>query len=83
MPLSVSNNKKAKKDIIRTLNQMDLPNLGDGSKIFEFGLRETEINAIYAATGFMKSCCLSSGMNKYWEHYGPTLENLSNVLLSK
>ena len=62
-----------------------LPSLGDPAKVFTVVLTEPEINAIHAALGYCRSNCLQfttlePSILKWWNHYGPTLEGLSDRL---
>jgi hypothetical protein len=62
------------------IQALALPPLGDSSKRYPVELTEPEINAIHAAVAFVGSACKEAGFTKYWEHYGPTLEALSERL---
>ena len=42
-----------------------------------------EVNTIHAALGFVRSACAISGMTKYWNHYGPIFEALSDRLVQE
>ena len=67
--------------VIKHLDNMPLPTLGDPAMRWTFILTEPEINAIHATMGFVRSACASAGMKNYWAHYGPTLEALSERLM--
>jgi hypothetical protein len=59
------------------------PTLGDPSRTWDVALTEPEINAIHSAMGFIRSACKDwpSLIGKYyWNHYGPTLQALSDRL---
>lgn len=68
------------RSLTKHMNAMPLPPLGDAAKQYHVDLTEPEINAIHAAAAFIESCCAAAGMTNYWEHYGPTLEGLSQRL---
>lgn len=58
-----------------------LPALGDPGKLYPVSLTEPEINAIGAAVGFMREACKGFPILKpFWQHYGDTLETLSERL---
>lgn len=62
-----------------------LPALGDSAKVYPVTLTEPEINAIHAAFGYLRSNCIEMSkiepsIMKWWNHYGPTLEALSERL---
>jgi hypothetical protein len=56
------------------------PSLGDSRKRYAVTLTEPEINAIHAASGFIKSAGAASEVGPFTAHYGPTLERLSERL---
>ena len=56
------------------------PTLGDSQKRYKVELTEPEINAIHGAFGFMRGACQWVGFKRFWEHYGPTLQALSDRL---
>lgn len=62
------------------LNRLDMPSLGDASKVYQITLTEPEINAIHAALGFIRSACAAAGLKRFWGHYGGTIEELSERL---
>jgi hypothetical protein len=70
-------NRYAAKALVGSL---PLPPLGDSSNHYPVELTEPEINAIHATVAFVGSACKEAGFTKYWEHYGPTLEALSERL---
>lgn len=59
---------------------IEYPSIGDPAKRYAVELTEPEINAIHAAFGFIKGASEWDGLKRYWEHYGPTLEALSDRL---
>jgi hypothetical protein len=67
------------------MNELKFPPLGTESKTFPATLTEPQINAIHAAVGFLRAEMAelekASGMEvSWWQHYGPTLERLSEDL---
>ena len=59
------------------------PTLGDKARTFAVELTEPEINAIHAAVAFVGAACKDwpTGLGaRYWSHYGPTLDHLSERL---
>jgi hypothetical protein len=67
-----------KEQVREVLDAMAFPTLGDSAKKYAVMLTEPEINTIHAACGFMRSA--TAGFKRYWEHYGPTFEELSKRL---
>jgi hypothetical protein len=72
--------KEAARIAIEAMNRMALPPIGDDTKTYPVVLTEPEINTIHAACGFIRAACAASGMSKFWKHYGPMLEALSERL---
>lgn len=59
------------------------PTLGDSRKRYPVELTEPEINAIHAGAAFIKAVCADwpdELAARYWKHYGPTLQGLSERL---
>jgi hypothetical protein len=60
------------------------PSLGNSAKLYTVTLTEPEINCIYALTAFVAGACMNApeglGLRRYWEHYGPTAQGLSDKL---
>ena len=64
-----------------------MPELGDPSKVFYVELTEPEINCLYALIAFIGGCRLPNGLgpfadyvNRWHEHYGPTMKSLDEKL---
>jgi hypothetical protein len=77
--------KEAARIAIEAMNRMALPPIGDDAKTYPVVLTEPEINTIHAACGFIRAACAASfgapkKLSKFWKHYGPTLEALSERL---
>jgi hypothetical protein len=59
------------------------PTLGDPAKVYPVELTEPEINAIHAGAAFIRAVCADwpdELAARYWKHYGPTLQGLSERL---
>ena len=60
--------------------------MGDPAKVYQTHLTEPEINGIFGFVAFVESACREAGENggsyfaRYWEHYGPTMQALSDRL---
>lgn len=68
---------------VDVLRGAPFPTLGDPTKRYPVELTEPEINAIHAGIAFVKGACANwpdELAAKYWKHYGPTLEALSDRL---
>jgi hypothetical protein len=59
-----------------------MPDLGDPALTWPAVLNEPEINSIHASVAFLREACKAPVpiIQAWWEHYGPTLEALSNHL---
>lgn len=63
-----------------------MPPLGDESSTWSVVMTEPEINAAHAAVGFLRAACHAAPIPicaAWWDHYGPTLEALSDRLAAQ
>jgi hypothetical protein len=62
------------------LRRCEMAPLGDPKRLFAVELTEPEINGIYAFVAFVKSACVVEPFMRFWEHYGSTMQRLSDRL---
>jgi hypothetical protein len=62
------------------LYRRGFPTLGDSARTFPVELTEPEINGICAFVAFTKAACSVDPFTRFWEHYGPTMQALSDRL---
>ncbi len=77
--MNADNARKA----IEVVRGAPFPTLGDPAKLYPVELTEPEINAIHAGMGFIRAVCADwpdELAARYWKHYGPTLQGLSDRL---
>lgn len=71
-------------ELLAAQKRTDYPDLGDARKIYAVTLTEPEINALFAATGFMRGACNNlrkpPGFPGLWRHYGATLDEIDRKL---
>ena len=75
--------KQQRDVVIEHIDNIPFPTLGNKNTKYDVKLTEPEVHAIHAAMGFVRSACREAPFPKFWNHYGPTLEALSQRLFEE